>query len=145
VKWCEADDATVQFNTSLAKLDPKGDLFFETLCKVKAVYDKIRGLQNQANAYEKMCLRLYGLIAHNEHNVFKPVSTIEYLSDCELFEVVEAYFKICKKYKVPVFEEPYYFLTNQKRYEVKLAGDVLRRTTCYDDFEICISILEESA
>jgi hypothetical protein len=126
-------------------MDPKGELFFETLCKVKAVYDKVRVLQNKANAYEKMCLRFYWHIAHNEHGVFRPVTIRERLSDCKVFEIVQTYFKICRKYEVSVFEEPYYFLNNQRRCKVKLAGDILRRTTEYNDFESHISILEDTA
>jgi hypothetical protein len=62
--------------------------------------------------------------------------------DCDLFEIVEAYFKICKKYHVSIFEEPYYFLSEDRRRAVKLEGDMLKRTTDYSENEIRISILE---
>jgi hypothetical protein len=56
---------------------------------------------------------------------------------------VEAYFKICRKYHVPTFEEPYYFLSEKRRREVKLEGDRLKRSTTYSDNEIRVSILED--
>jgi hypothetical protein len=62
--------------------------------------------------------------------------------DCDIFEIVEAYFKICKKYHVSTFEEHYYFLSEARRREVKLEGDMIKRTTDYSENEIRISILE---
>jgi hypothetical protein len=67
------------------------------------------------------------------------------LRDSDIFEIVESYFKICRKYRVPTFEEPYGFLTEQRRLEIKLEGDMLRRTASYSDIEIHVSILEELA
>ena len=46
---------------------------------------------------------------------------------------------------LPVFEEPYYFLSEEQKRDVKLEGDMLRRTTEYSDNEIRISILEAFA
>jgi hypothetical protein len=46
--------------------------------------------------------------------------------DSEIFEIVETYFRICRKYHMPTFEEPYYFLTEQRHLEVKLEGDLLK-------------------
>jgi hypothetical protein len=58
---------------------------------------------------------------------------------------VDTFFKICRKYHLPTFEETYNFLSEQRRQDVKLEEDVLRRTTTYSDFEIRVSILEELA
>ena len=69
----------------------------------------------------------------------------EVLRDSDIFEIVEAYFKICRKYHLPTFEEHYGFLTEQRRLEIKVEGDMLRRTTSYNDIEIHVSILEELA
>ena len=41
-----------------------------------------------------------------------------------------------------MFEEPYCFLFEEIRREVKLEGDMLKRTTDYDENEIRLSILE---
>jgi len=66
----------------------------------------------------------------------------EVLPDSDIFEIVEAYFKICRKYHVPTFEEPYYFLSEQKRRDIKMEGDMLKRTGNYCENEIRISFLE---
>jgi hypothetical protein len=60
----------------------------------------------------------------------------------DVFEAVDAYFKICRKYHVPTLEEPYYFLSEQKRRDIKLEGDMIKRTTDYGENEIRLSILE---
>jgi hypothetical protein len=64
------------------------------------------------------------------------------LPNSDIFETVETYFKICRKYHVSTFEEPYYFLSEAKRWEIKLEGDMIKRTTNYRENEIHISILE---
>jgi hypothetical protein len=46
--------------------------------------------------------------------------------DSEILEIVETYFRTCRKYHMPTFEEPYYFLTEQRRLEAKLEGDLLK-------------------
>jgi len=53
----------------------------------------------------------------------------------DLFELVEIYFKICKKYQGPTLEELYYFLTEEQQLEVKLEGDMLKRTGKYNDLK----------
>jgi hypothetical protein len=65
------------------------------------------------------------------------------LADSDIFEIVESYFNICRKYHVPTFEEPYYFLPEKRQLEIKLEGDMLRRSTDYCDNEIRVSILED--
>ena len=71
-------------------------------------------------------------------------SILTNLEDGDIFELVDAYFKICRKYHVPTFEEPYYFLSGKKRQDVKLEGEMLKRTTNYTDSEseIWVSFLE---
>jgi hypothetical protein len=44
---------------------------------------------------------------------------------------------------VPTLEEPYYFLSEQRRLDIKLEGDMLKRTGDHSENEIRISILEE--
>jgi hypothetical protein len=91
------------------------------------------------------CLRLYWHLSYNWNHGPSVKSFREVLRDTDIFEIVEAYFKICRKYHLPTFEEPYDFLPEQRRLEIKLEGDMLRCTTSYSDFEIRISILEELA
>jgi hypothetical protein len=142
--WDEEPDEPFQINLTKAKDDPKSHLFFQTLLKMKTVYDKIDVLQTQASEYEKICLRLYWHLSFNWNHA----PNVEFFRsgfdnrDVDIFEIVEAYFKICKKYHVPIFEQPYYFLSDERRREVKLEGDMLKRTTDYSENEIRISILE---
>ncbi|MGE5637592.1 MAG: hypothetical protein ACM3WQ_02700 [Chloroflexota bacterium] len=60
----------------------------------------------------------------------------------DIFEIVETYFKICKKYHVPTFEKPCYFLPEYHKRDIKLNDDILKRTGNYSKIEIRISILE---
>jgi hypothetical protein len=62
--------------------------------------------------------------------------------DGDIFETVETYFIICRKYHVPTYEQPYYFLSDEWKRDIKLEGDMLKRTGSYNENEICISILE---
>jgi len=142
--WDEEPDEHYQINVAKAKEDPKSRIFWQTLLKMATIYEKIDVLQTQASEYEKICLRLYWHITYNWNHapnveVFRGSFEDR---DCDLFETVEAYFKVCKKYHVPVFEEPYYFLSDERRREVKLEGDMLKRTTDNNENEIRISILE---
>jgi len=102
-------------------------------------------LQAQASEHEKICLRFYWHLTYNWNHAPNVKSFREVLHDSDIFEIVEAYFKICKKYHLPTFGEPYDFLTEQRRRDIKLEGDILKRTTNYSDNEIRISILEDLA
>jgi len=112
---------------------------------MQSIYNNVDFLQRNASEYEKICLRLYWHLTYNWTHApeLKPFQKI--LRVCDIFETVEAYVNICRKYHLPTFEEPYDFLTEQRSLEVKLEGDMLRRTTNYSDFEIHVSILEELA
>jgi len=142
--WIEEPQTPLQIDKAKAIVDPKGELFLELILKMKIIYDKLALLQTQATEYEKICLRYYSRVTYlwnhdKDHKEFRRLF-LDYKED--LFELVETYFKICKKYQVPVFEEPYYFLTEEQQLEVKLEGDMLKRTGKYSDFEIHLSILE---
>ena len=63
--------------------------------------------------------------------------------DEDLYELVETYFKILRKYGLHTKEEPYYFLSPKRKRNVKLTGDMLKRSTRIDENEINISILED--
>jgi hypothetical protein len=112
---------------------------------MKVLYDKVDVLQKQATEYEKICLRFYWHLTWNWNKAPNVQDFQKCLPDSDIFELVEAYFKICRKYHLPTFEEPYYFLTEQRRREIKLESDLLKRTTTYSDFEIRVSILEDFA
>ena len=144
--WDEEPEEPYQINIAKARDDPKRrTLRSMALLQMKVIYDKVDVLQTQATEYEKICLRLYWHLTYNWNRAPNIKAFQEYFPDSDIFEIVEAYFKICRKYHQPTFEEPYYFLTEQHRREVKLEGDMLRRTTNYSDFEIRISILEDFA
>jgi hypothetical protein len=143
--WAEEPEEPYQINIAKTQNDPQRRVFVHALFQMKAIYDKVEALQRNASDYEKYCLRLYWHLTYNWTHAPDIKSFREVLRDCDIFEIVEAYFKICKKYHSPTFEEPYYFLTEQRRLEIKLEGDMLKRTTNYSEFEIHISILEELA
>ena len=143
--WEEEPEEPNQINIPKAREDPQSKVFLKSLDQMKAIYDKVDVLQHCALEYEKYCLRLYWHLTYNWTHAPDVKSFREVLPDSDIFELVEAYFKICRKYHLPTFEEPYYFLTEQRRLEIKLEGDMLRRTTTYSDIEIRVSILEDFA
>jgi hypothetical protein len=141
--WDEEPEEPYQINVRKAREDPQSRVFVKALFQMKMIYDKVEVLQTQASEYEKYCLRLYWHLTYNWEHAPNVKSFREVLSDGDIFELVEAYFKICRKYHVPTFEEPYYFIDSQHRQEIKLEGDMLKRTTNYSDNEIRVSILED--
>jgi hypothetical protein len=143
--WDEEPEEPYQINIAKTQGDPQRKVFVKALFQMKAIYDKVDVLQHHASDYEKLCLRLYWHLTYNWTHAPDVKSFREVLPDSDIFEIVEAYFRICRKYHLPTFEEPYDFLTEQHRREIKLEGDILRRTTTYSDFEIRVSILEEFA
>jgi len=60
----------------------------------------------------------------------------------DIYEIVESYFKILRKYGISTFEEPYYFLSPKQKREVKVEAEMLKRNTQLNDFEIKVSLLE---
>jgi hypothetical protein len=144
-EWQEEPEEPYQINIAKTQDDPQRRVFVHALFQMKAIYDKVEALQHNASEYEKYCLRLYWHLTFNWTHAPDVKSFQEVLPDSDIFEIVEAYFKICKKYHLPTFEEPYDFLTEQRRLEIKLEGDMLRRTTNYSDIEIHVSILEDFA
>jgi len=144
-QWSEEPEEPFQIDVAKAQDDPQRKVFVKTLFQMKTIYDKVDALQHTASEYEKYCLRLYWHLTYNWRHAPNVKSFRECLDDCDIFEIVESYFKICRKYHLPTFEEPYYFLTEQRRLEIKLEGDTLKRTTTYSDIEIHVSILEDLA
>jgi hypothetical protein len=144
-QWDEPPKALLQVNVAKAQFDPKSKFFFTLLLQMKSIYDKLDVLQAKASEYEKICLRFYWHLTYNWNHASNLEFFRKCLPDSDIFEVVEAYFKICRKYHVPTFEEPYYFLPEEQKRNVKFEGDMLRRTTDYSNNEIHISILEAFA
>ena len=138
----ESPNEPGQIDIAKAREDPLSKVFVEVLNQLKPIYDKVEVLQNKASEHEKFCLRLYWLLTYNWSYIKNTEAFRGILLDSDIFEIVEAYFKICKKHRVPTFEEPYYFLSETRRREVKLEGDMLKRSTEYSDNEIRVSILE---
>ena len=114
-EWDEEPEEPYQINIAKARDDPKEGLFVQALLQMKVIYDKVRCL---AEASYRIRENLPApLLASNlelescaKHRAFRA-----YNHDSDIFEMVDAYFKICRKYHVPTFEEPYYFLSEQKR------------------------------
>jgi len=112
------------------------------MLQMKVICDKLQVLQTQATDYEKVCLRVYWHLTWNWNRAPNIDAFRATTNDTDIFETVDAYFKICRKYHQPTFEEPYYFLSEQKRRGIKLEGDMIKRTTDYSENEIRLSILE---
>jgi hypothetical protein len=125
-----------------AAQDPKAQEYLGALDKAFKIYNKIQVLQKQATPFEKICVRYYSFIAYNWTNAPSAKLFRSELTESDLFEAVDAYFKICRKYHVATFEEPYYFLSEQQRLNMKLEADELKRTGGYSEIEIHVSNLE---
>ena len=140
--WAQEPDEPNQIDIAKARYDPKAEIFYDLMPQMKAIYDKLYVLQTQTTDYEKICIRIYWHLSHNWNRAPNIEAFRATINDTDIFEEVDAYFKICKKYHQPTFEEPYYFLSEQKRRDIKLEGDMIKRTTNYSENEIHISILE---
>jgi hypothetical protein len=140
--WEEEPGEIKQINIAKARCDPKAPIFYNAMLQMKVICDKLQVLQTQATDYEKVCLRVYWHLTWNWNRAPNIEAFRATTNDTDIFETVDTYFKICRKYHVPTFEEPYHFLSEQKRRDIKLEGDMIKRTTDYGENEICISILE---
>ena len=140
--WEQEPGEPKQINIVKARYDSKASIFYNAMLQMKVIYDKLQVLQTQATDYEKVCLRVYWHLTWNWNRAPNIDSFRATANDTDIFETVDAYFKICRKYHQPTFEEPYYFLSEQKRRDIKLEGDMIKRTTDYSENEIRISILE---
>ena len=133
----ETDDT---LNMQEAHQDAKASLFTRLLMTVHAMYERIDMLQNFATEYDKKIVRFYGHITLNWPGQGK--TWLKMLEDHGIYEMVESYFKVLRKYGLGTEEEPYYFLSPQQKQKVKYAGDMLKRSTMIDDSEIKLSVLE---
>jgi hypothetical protein len=139
----EAPNDAPQINIEKARDDPKSKVYLEALNKVVLIYGKLEILQTHADRFEKICLRHYAYVTYNWTHAKNVEKFRSQLTDTDIFEAVDAFFKICQKHHVPTLEQPYYFLSEQRRLDIKLEGDMLKRTGNYHENEIHVSILED--
>jgi hypothetical protein len=142
--WDEEPDEPYQIDAVKARDDPKSKQFWQAVLKMAEIFDKINLLQTQASEYEKICLRMYWHLSYNWNRAPDIALFRDHFEnrDSDIFEIVETYFKICRKYRVQTFEKPYYFLSDERKRNIKLEGDMLKRTGSYSENEIWISFLE---
>jgi len=138
------------FIDSLAQKDEKADLFREALLHVKDVLDKIDKLKLLASDYEIACARLYCKYVFNLMETIKDKKRqaeikkfCSIFTDTDIYEIVESYYKVIRKYGLAVHEEPYNFLSPKRKREVRHTGEMLKRSTLFDENEIQVSLLEE--
>ena len=117
---------------------------------VKQIMDKNARLRLSLTEYETYCIRLYTKVilnwtweAKNKKRQQEVKQFCKAFTKADLYEIVEAYFKIMRKYGEKTYEEPYYWLSPKQRREIKYEGEMLKRSTMFDDNEIRVSILEE--
>jgi hypothetical protein len=134
----EDDEDTV--NIADAKHDPKAPLFIRALNRSKEMYDRVDVLQHMATEYEKQAIRLYAELTRFWEKA-KPEAR-KVWRDSDIYEIVESYFKILRKYGERTIEEPYYFLHPQRKRRVVYEGKMLKRSTQIDANEIKVSLLE---
>jgi hypothetical protein len=91
----ETSDEAPQINIAKAREDPKSKVYFEALEKVVLIYAKLEALQTHASRFEKICLRHYNYITYNWTHASNAKEFRSQLTDKDLFEAVDAYFKIC--------------------------------------------------
>ena len=106
--------------------------------EVKEAFDRVNILQHMATEYDKKVVRFYSHVTNN----WNRVKWREILRDLDIYEMVESYYKVLRKHGLTTNEEPYYFLSPDKKRKVKYAGDMAKRSTQIDDSEIQVSILE---
>jgi hypothetical protein len=135
----EDDEDTV--DVEKAKEDSKASLFLNALNRVHASLERVETLQYLASEYEKKVIRLYTHFTRNWPQFGKQY--MKGLTNADLYELVESYFKILRKYGLSTDEEPYYFLTPKQKRAVKYEGEMLKRSTEMDESEIKVSLLEE--
>jgi len=136
----EEEDDTV--NIKEARHDAKAPLFLRALDMVHDAFERVGILQYVSTEYEKKAIRLYSHLTNNWDNPKVSRDYRKAYTDLDLYEIVESYFKILRKYGILTDEEPYYFLTPQHKRKVKVEGEMLKRSTQIDDSEIKISIME---
>jgi flagellin-specific chaperone FliS len=142
------DDA-YDINVWKAKFDAKAGQFRRALDVLHGLFEKMDYINSHLIRYEIACIRLYckyllnRLVKADNPNSQKEIDQfLSMFRPIDVYEIVTAYFAICRKHGLPVHEEPFYFLSPKERQKIKYEADVLKRTTFFDQNEIFISILE---
>ena len=139
-------------DTEKARNDHRATLFTKAMLTAAEMLDKIELIKRFCSEYEICCIRLYCKylvnLLHNPRRVTKKREEklkefISIFKNTDIYEIVECYFKICRKHGLVTYEEPYYWLSPTRRREIKYEGEMLKRSTLFDDSEIKISLLEE--
>ena len=144
------EDEEDTLDDEAAQQDVKAPQFRKVLITIEGLLQKIDTINMLCTPYEVHCIRLYCKYLVNALCEVKSKKRKEgikqFLSvfhDLDLFEITESYFKIMRKYGFPTHEEPYYWLSPKRRREIKYEGEMLKRSTMFDDAEIRVSLLEE--
>jgi len=136
----EREDPDDSIDISLARHDVDGRTFMRRVMKAHSMFERIRTLQDCCSEYEKKVVRVYVRTARN-WNIATGKMHKAFL-DSDLYEIVESYFNILRKHGVSTPEEPYYFLSPERKRRVEHEGRMLKRTTEMGENEIKVSILE---
>lgn len=134
------EDAEDTIDIKEAKYDSKAPLFLKLMLTCKNMYERIGMLQEFATEYDKKVVRFYAHITLNWPNQGK--GWLKILGNQGMYEVVESYFKVIRKYALSTEEEPYYFLSPGQKRKIQYEGEMLKRSTQFDDSEIKLSFLE---
>ena len=137
-------------DTEKARNDYRATSFRKAMTTAAEMMDKIDLIKKFCTSYEIYCVRLYCKYLLNYMVTPKSKKRKEGLKqflsvfkDADIYEIVESYFKICRKHGLTTYEEPYYWLSPNRKREIKYEGEMLKRSTMFDDNEIRVSILEE--
>ena len=133
-----------------AQKDIKAPQFRKVLRTIEGLLQKIDTIKMLCTPYEIHCIRLYCKYTLNALHEIKSMKRQEQIKqflsvfrDTDIYEIVEAYFRICRKYGLATHEEPYYWMSPERKREIKYEGEMLKRSTLFDENEIRISLLEE--
>ena len=144
------EDEEDTLDDEAAQQDVKAPQFRKVLITIEGLLQKIDTINMLCTPYEVHCIRLYCKYLVNALCEVKSKKRKEgikqFLSvftNTDLYEITESYFKIMRKYGLPTHEEPYYWLSPKRRREIKYEGEMLKRSTMFDDNEIRVSLLEE--
>ena len=144
------EDEEDTLDDEAAQQDVKAPQFRKVLTTIEGLLQKIDTINMLCTPYELHCIRLYCKYLVNALCEVKSKKRKEEIKQflsvftkTDLYEIVESYFKVIRKYGLPVYEEPYYWLSPRQRREIKYEGKMLKRSTMFDDNEIRVSLLEE--
>ena len=144
------EDEEDTLDDEAAQQDVKAPQFRKVLITIEGLLQKIDTINMLCIPYEVHCIRLYCKYLVNALCEVKSKKRKEGIKQflsvftkTDLYEIVESYFKVIRKYGLPVYEDPYYWLSPKRRREIKYEGEMLKRSTMFDDNEILVSLLEE--